>query len=102
MVVDNVDLFTKPEYWDRVIAIFTTGQAWQFAKFKYSRPELLFQHYQGFYMGYLGDIVPKQIHDWNVTPIAVDRGEKRFRDKMLVRDLWAQLDKTLAAKNYGV
>ncbi|GEQ67688.1 hypothetical protein JCM33374_g1353 [Metschnikowia sp. JCM 33374] len=102
MVVDNVDLFTKPEYWDRVIAIFTTGQTWQFAKFKYSRPEILFQHYHGFYMGYQGDIVPKQIKDWNVSVIAVDRGEKRFRDKMIVRDLWSQLDKTLAAKNYGV
>lgn len=102
MVVDNVDLFTKPEYWDRVIAIFTTGQTWQFAKFKYSRPEVLFQHYHGFYVGYLGDIVPKQIADWNVSVVSVDRGEKRFRDKMIVRDLWTQLDKTLAAKNYGV
>lgn len=102
MVVDNVDLFTKPEYWDRVIAIFTTGQTWQFAKFKYPRPEVLFQHYHGFYMGYLGDVVPKQIKDWNVSVLSVDRGEKRFRDKMIVRDLWSQLDKTLVAKNYGV
>ncbi|WPK23891.1 hypothetical protein PUMCH_001141 [Australozyma saopauloensis] len=102
MVVDNVDLFTKPEYWDRVIAIFTTGQAWQFAKYKYSKPEILFQKYPGFYMSYQGDIVPKQIHDWNVSVVSVDRGEKRFRDKMIVKDLWMQLDKILLARNYGV
>lgn len=102
MVVDNVDLFTKPEYWDRVIAIFTTGQAWQFSKYKYSKPELLFQKYPGFYMSYQGDIVPKQIHDWNVSVVSVDRGEKRFRDKMIVKDLWMQLDKILLGKGYGV
>lgn len=102
MVVDNVDLFTKPEYWDRVIAIFTTGQAWQFSKYKYSKPEVLFQKYPGFYMSYQGDIVPKQIHDWNVSVVSVDRGEKRFRDKMIVKDLWMQIDKILLARNYGV
>lgn len=101
MVVDNADLFTKPEYWDRVIAIFTTGQAWQFSKYKYSKPETLFQHYAGFYMAYQGDVIPKQISDWNVSVVKVDRGEKRFRDKMIVRDLWHLLEKILIAKNYG-
>lgn len=102
MVVDNADLFTKPEYWDRVVAIFTTGQAWQFSKYKYSKPETLFQKYAGFYMAYQGDVVPKQISDWNVSVIKVDRGEKRFRDKMIVRDLWQQLEKILIAKDYGI
>lgn len=101
MVVDNVDMFTKPEYWDRVVAIFTTGQAWQFAKYKYSKPEALFQKYAGFYMAYQGDVVPRQIEDWNVLVVKVDRGEKRFRDKMIVRDLWVNLEKTLVAKGYG-
>lgn len=100
MVVDNVDLFTRPEYWDRVVAIFTTGQTWQFAKFKDPRPETLFQNYAGFYMGYTGDIVPRHISDWNVQVVQVDR-EKRFRDKMIVRDFWVALDKILLAKGYG-
>lgn len=101
MVVDNADLFTKPEYWDRVVAIFTTGQTWQFSKYKYSKPETLFQKYSGFYMAYQGDVVPKQIADWNVSVIKVDRGEKRFRDKMIVRDLWLQLEKILISRDYG-
>lgn len=101
MVVDNVDLFTKPEYWDRVVAIFTTGQAWQFAKYKYSKPEALFQRYAGFYVAYTGDIVPKHIHDWNVNVVHVDHGDKRFRDKMIVKDLWAHLERILLAKDYG-
>lgn len=101
MVVDNVDMFTKPEYWDRVIAIFTTGQAWQFAKYKYSKPELLFQRYAGFFVSYQGDLTPKQIKDWNVTEIKVDRNEKRFRDKMIVKDFWVDIEKILIAKGYG-
>ncbi|SGZ53983.1 CIC11C00000002152 [Sungouiella intermedia] len=101
MVVDNVDLFTKPEYWDRVVAVFTTGHAWQFAKYKYSKPEILFQKYPGFFVSYHGDVIPKQISDWNVSVVQVDRGEKRFRDKMIVRDLWIQLEKILVARNYG-
>lgn len=101
MVVDNVDLFTKPEYWDRVVAIFTTGQAWQFAKYKYTKPEALFQKYPGYILTYTGDVVPKQIAEWNVNVVSVDRGEKRFRDKMIVRDLWMQLEKVLMLRGYA-
>ncbi|KAF3993377.1 hypothetical protein FT663_01881 [Candidozyma haemuli var. vulneris] len=101
MVVDNVDMFTKPEYWDRVVAIFTTGQAWQFSKYKYSKPEVLFQKYPGFFVAYQNDVVPKQIKDWNVNVVRIDRGEKRFRDKMIVRDLWIHLEKILIGRQYG-
>lgn len=100
MVVDNVDMFTKPEYWDRVVAVFTTGQTWQFAKYKYLKPEDLFQRYVGFFVGYLGDIVPKQIKDWNVNEIKIDR-ERRFRDKMIVKDFWAEIDRVLVSRGYG-
>ncbi|CAH2352694.1 cell division control protein 73 [[Candida] railenensis] len=101
VVVDNVNIFTKPEYWDRVVAIFTTGQIWQFAKYKYSKPEELFQKYPGFFVSYSGDVTPKQIKDWNLNEIKVDRGQKRFRDKMIVRDFWLHMEKTLIAKGYG-
>lgn len=100
MVVDNVDMFTKPEYWDRVVAVFTTGQTWQFAKYKYLKPEELFQRYVGFFVGYQGDIVPKQIKDWNVNEIKIDR-ERRFRDKMIVKDFWAEVDRVLVSRGYG-
>ncbi|CAK9683039.1 unnamed protein product [Candida parapsilosis] len=101
MVVDNVDLFTNPDYWNRVIAIFTTGQSWQFSKYNFSKPEVLFQKYQGYYLGYQGEATPHQIKDWNVHEIKVDRGEKRFKDKVIVRDFWAEIDKILINKGYG-
>ncbi|CAI5758909.1 unnamed protein product [Candida verbasci] len=100
MIVDNVDMFTKPEYWDRVIAIFTTGQAWQFSKYKYQKPETLFQKYPGYYLGYSSESTPKQIKEWNVNEIKVDR-DKRFKDKLVVRDFWIELEKQLINKGYG-
>lgn len=101
MVVDNVDLFTNPDYWNRVIAVFTTGQSWQFSKYKFSKPEVLFQKYQGYYLGYQGEATPHQIKEWNVHEIKVDRGEKRFKDKVIVRDFWVEIDKILTNKGYG-
>ncbi|CAK9438682.1 uncharacterized protein LODBEIA_P29060 [Lodderomyces beijingensis] len=101
MVVDNTDLFTSPEYWNRVIAVFTTGQTWQFAKYTPSQPEALFQKYAGFYVGYQGESTPPQIRDWNVREIKVDRGDKRFKDKVIVKDFWLEIDKILVSKGYG-
>lgn len=99
-IVDNVEVFTKPDYWDRVIAIFTTGQSWQFAKYKQNRPELLFQRYPGFFFCYQGELVPPQIKDWNVNEIKIDR-DKRFRDKMIAKDFWLDIEKILIQKGYG-
>lgn len=45
-VVDNPTNLT-PHEWDRVIAVFATGQAWQFKKWKWEQPVELFQHVLG-------------------------------------------------------
>lgn len=100
MVVDNIENFNKMEYWDRVIAIFTTGQTWQFSRYIHPEPEVLFQKYRGFYFGYQGEIAPPQIKDWNVTEVRVDR-DKRFKDKVIVRDFWVEIEKILVNKGYG-
>ena len=93
MVVDNIENFNKMEYWDRVIAIFTTGQTWQFSRYIHPEPEVLFQKYRGFYFGYQGEIAPPQIKDWNVTEVRVDR-DKRFKDKVIVRDFGRDRENT--------
>ncbi|EMG46699.1 CDC73 Cell division control protein 73 [Candida maltosa Xu316] len=100
MIVDNIENFNKVEYWDRVIAVFTTGQAWQFSRYITPEPKSLFQKYRGFYFGYQGEIAPPQIKEWNVSEIRVDR-DKRFKDKVIVRDFWAEIEKILINKGYG-
>ena len=37
ILVEGPEQF-KPEYWDRVVAVFTTGQLWQFKNYKWSTP----------------------------------------------------------------
>lgn len=101
IVVDNVDIFTKPDYWNRVVAIFTTGQEWQFSKYKYPNPEFLFQRYAGFYLSYIGDLIPEKIQKWNVSVLEISRGKDRFRDKMIVNEFWSRIEKILLTKGYG-
>ena len=45
-VVDGVEALAKfgNDAWDRVIAVLTTGQAWQFKPYKWSDPRTLFHH----------------------------------------------------------
>lgn len=99
-IVDNVEFFTKPEYWDRVVAIFTTGQSWQFNKYKYSNPEMLFQKYWGVYVCYGSDVVPKVIQDWHTHVLRIDR-DKRFRDNMIVNEFWGDLERVLIQRGWG-
>ncbi|ODV87358.1 hypothetical protein CANARDRAFT_26760 [[Candida] arabinofermentans NRRL YB-2248] len=100
LVVSNVDkFFTKPEYWDRVVAVFTTGQEWQFKNYKYSQPNDIFQKYKGFYIHYNGDIVPPKINSWNVQTITIDRNQ-RFKDRQTSEFLWESLEKFMSTKGY--
>jgi hypothetical protein len=42
-VVDSTAHF-KPDDWDRVVAVFVTGQAWQFQSWKWTEPTALFSN----------------------------------------------------------
>ncbi|CAI4663546.1 ADM_collapsed_G0039860.mRNA.1.CDS.1 [Saccharomyces cerevisiae] len=66
IIVDNIRMFTKPEYWDRVVAIFTTGHTWQFNNYQWNSPQELFQRCKGYYFHFAGDSVPQHVQQWNV------------------------------------
>ncbi|ODQ79313.1 hypothetical protein BABINDRAFT_37183 [Babjeviella inositovora NRRL Y-12698] len=101
LVVENVAQLTKPEYWDRVVGIFTTGQAWQFKQYPDgSNPHKLFRRIKGFYVGFSGDAVPKSVTDWNVELVEVDRN-RRFRDRQVVEGFWDALEKGMLARGMG-
>ena len=46
ILVDTPEQF-KPDYWERVVAVFTTGQTWQFKSYKWQSPQELFRHVLG-------------------------------------------------------
>lgn len=100
VVVKNVEkFFVKPEYWERVIAVFTTGQEWQFKKYKLNDPNELFQKVKGFYVNYNGDIVPNNIKNWNVEVISLDRNQ-RFRDRQISELMWESIERFMVVKGY--
>ncbi|KAK7183010.1 hypothetical protein DPSP01_006041 [Paraphaeosphaeria sporulosa] len=97
ILVDGTAMF-KPNYWSRVVAVFTTGQSWQFKSYKYPNPIELFSHYPGFYVGYGGEDEPENVKAWGrgITSVQVDKwtgSEKgRWRDRELVERIWGRIE----------
>ncbi|KAK7207442.1 RNA pol II accessory factor, Cdc73 family-domain-containing protein [Myxozyma melibiosi] len=101
LVVDSVDRF-KPDYWERVVAVFTTGQTWQFRSYPngLNNPNLLFQKVKGFCLNYAGDPLPDNIRSWNVDVVQIDKVH-RFRDRETVEGLWDSLEKWMEARGWS-
>ncbi|SPO26196.1 related to CDC73 - DNA-directed RNA polymerase II accessory protein [Ustilago trichophora] len=77
--------------WNRVIAVFTTGQAWQFKTYKWNDPRELFKNVMGVYVRWHNEPQNANIRDWNVVEVQVDRN-KRHTDKQAVSHFWRQLE----------
>lgn len=107
VVTDTIEHF-KPEYWSRVVAVFTTGQAWQFKNYKWSNPTELFRHVLGVYVGWRGDPVPYMIKGWGrgVLATAVDKwspaagAPARFRDREVVETIWKTIEENMRNKGW--
>lgn len=99
LIVNNTKLFTQPEYWNRVVAVFTTGHEWQFSSYQWSEPAELFQHCKGFYFHFSGDIIPKNAERWNVQKIELDKN-KRFKDVEVLRFFWTIVERELLSRGY--
>lgn len=114
ILVEGPEQF-KPEYWDRVAAVFTTGQTWQFKNYKWSDPNELFRRVQGIFVGWRGELAPQNIQDWGhrVMQLGVDRPRgnpaggggaaaeaARFRDKEVVEAIWKQIEAGMKGKGW--
>ncbi|PKI83003.1 Cdc73p [Malassezia vespertilionis] len=78
LVVDNAEAVNRlgsgmvgsdQDPWNRVIAVFTTGQTWQFKGYRWSDPRDLFRHAMGVYVRWNNEAPNPQIRDWNVTDL---------------------------------
>lgn len=99
LVVNNTRMFTKPEYWDRVVAVFTTGHVWQFNNYQWNTPQELFQHCKGYYFYFNGEEVPQHVQQWNVQRVELDRN-RRFKDVEIVRFFWNSLEQELLNRGF--
>ncbi|MCJ1284525.1 accessory factor associated with RNA polymerase II [Xylographa opegraphella] len=108
ILVDSPDQF-KPDYWDRVVAVFTTGQTWQFKSYKWSSPADLFGRVLGVYLGWRGEEVPDSVRGWGrgVVNVGVDKwiegrkGEGRWRDREVVETVWGQIEGWMKGRGWG-
>ncbi|MCJ1479430.1 accessory factor associated with RNA polymerase II [Lambiella insularis] len=109
ILVDSPEQF-KPDYWERVVAVFTTGQTWQFRSYKWSNPGELFGRVQGVYVGWRGDDVPETVKGWGrgVVNLGIDKwvegrkGEGRYRDREAVESIWSHVEGWMKGKGWGV
>lgn len=101
LVVDNAEAVNRlaasgatgaaADPWNRVIAVFTTGQSWQFKAYKWNDPKELFKNVMGVYVRWHNEPQSVNVRDWNVTELQVDRN-KRHTDKQVVSHFWRQLE----------
>ncbi|KHN97051.1 RNA polymerase II accessory factor, Cdc73 [Metarhizium album ARSEF 1941] len=110
ILVEGSEQF-KPEYWNRVVAVFTTGQTWQFKNYKWSSPNELFKHTLGVFVGWRGELAPESIRSWGhrVLSTGVDRWRggdgadaSRFRDKEVVEQIWKAIEMNMRSKGWRI
>ncbi|KAG0308719.1 accessory factor associated with RNA polymerase II [Dissophora globulifera] len=88
-VLDSTDNL-RPEDWDRVVCVFTTGAEWQFKKWKWQKPIELFAHVKGFYVKWADEQSKESIKTWNVEVLNLNRS-RRHADRAVVTEFWDKL-----------
>ncbi|KAL4964131.1 CDC73 C-terminal domain-containing protein [Aspergillus stella-maris] len=110
ILVDSTANF-KPDYWQRLVAVFTTGQTWQFKSYKWSSPPELFKHASGIYVGWRGEDAPREVKGWGrgVRSFGVERwddkggvnGAGRWRDREVVEGIWTAIEEGMKLRGWG-
>jgi parafibromin len=108
VLVETPDQF-KPDYWSRLVAVFTTGQAWQFKSYKWSSAPELFSRVLGLYVGWNGEALPDTVKGWGRTVKAASvekwsasRGEAgRWQDREVVENIWSAIEESMRVKGWS-
>ncbi|TKA31436.1 hypothetical protein B0A50_02283 [Salinomyces thailandicus] len=102
ILVDDPSTF-RPDYWERLVAVFTTGQTWQFKQYKWTQPAELFSHALGVYVGWKGETIPDSVKGWGrgVMVAQIDKGGQRWRDREVVEEVWRGIEGSMKATGWG-
>jgi len=90
-VLDNPGRLTNAE-WERVVAVFVMGQAWQFKGWPIEGPVNILSQIAGFHIKWDEVNLEKNIGNWAVTVIQLSRN-KRHLDRAALLTFWEKLDK---------
>ncbi|KAI3639613.1 hypothetical protein MIR68_002307 [Amoeboaphelidium protococcarum] len=101
LVTDDAQYVKDNNLWPCVVAVFTTGQSWQFKDYLYKDPTSLFSNVQGFHLKYadpsLNAQVKNDVYQWNVHIMEISR-HKRHLDSTCVLRFWNILDQFIRTK----
>ncbi|KAM7538457.1 hypothetical protein Aperf_G00000066248 [Anoplocephala perfoliata] len=85
----------QPDEWNRVVAVFVQGQAWQFKGWPYGGdPAVIFSVVKGFHIKYANMPLDPNVAKWNVQVLNLDR--RRHLDKVSFQGVWDQLEKFIS------
>jgi parafibromin len=70
-VIDNPTRLSAQEWEQRVVAVFASGQLWQFKDWRWSSPVDLFQHTLGVHLCMEGRNVDAAVLSWNCKVLKV-------------------------------
>ncbi|KAK4692421.1 parafibromin, partial [Lecanoromycetidae sp. Uapishka_2] len=108
ILVDTPEQF-KPDYWNRVVAVFTTGQTWQFKSYKWQNAPDLFKNALGIYVGWRGEDIPGTVKGWGrgVTSAQVEKWNPqqgvsgRWRDREVVEGIWDRIEESMRSRGWS-
>ncbi|XP_055333760.1 parafibromin-like [Paramacrobiotus metropolitanus] len=91
-VMDNPSKLSM-EDWDRVVAVFVQGPAWQFKGWPWSgNPVDIFERLKAFHLKFDEMPTDKNVAGWNVQVVPINR-TKRHLDRASLLKFWESLDK---------
>ncbi|ESP00596.1 hypothetical protein LOTGIDRAFT_186348, partial [Lottia gigantea] len=91
-IIDN-PLKLSPDDWERVVAVFAQGPAWQFKGWPWSaNPVDIFSKIKAFHLKWAETPLEANIKKWAVHVINLDRN-KRHLDRASVNGFWEILDR---------
>ncbi|GLV44035.1 hyrax [Carabus blaptoides fortunei] len=90
-VIDNPAKLT-PSDWDRVVAVFVMGPAWQFKGYPWENPVEIFSKICAFHLKYDEMRIDANVAKWAVSVIELSL-TKRHLDRAALMIFWERLDK---------
>ncbi|KAL3113441.1 hypothetical protein niasHT_013551 [Heterodera trifolii] len=97
-VVDNPTRL-KDEEWDRVVAVFVQGPAWQFKNWKWNgNPVEIFANIAAFHLQFDELPTDPNVKKWSVHVLKLSR-TKRHLDRAELHKFWEMLDRHISKSN---
>jgi parafibromin len=97
-VIDNPTRL-KDDEWERIVAVFVQGPAWQFKGWKWNgNPVEIFSNVAAFHLKFEEQKMDPNVAKWSVNVLQLSR-TKRHLDRAILQRFWEILDRHIAKSN---